>query len=95
MTDSQQVVAQLSIGALFFACRSCEYLKVPQTEKRRTDVLRFRNIRFCRNRREMKHNNPWIEFADCVSITFEFQKNDERDNTVTQMVSGDVLLCPV
>mmetsp|Transcript_24276 Transcript_24276/g.35977 ORF Transcript_24276/g.35977 Transcript_24276/m.35977 type:complete len:90 (+) Transcript_24276:1296-1565(+) len=65
-------VSQLSIGALFFACRLCKYLKVPQLEKRRTDVLRLRSIRFFRNGLEMKHNNLWLEYADCVSITFEF-----------------------
>eukprot|EP00957_Ditylum_brightwellii_P115223 8787505-Ditylum_brightwellii.AAC.1 len=92
--ESQRAVAQLAIGAFFFACRSCEYLKVPQAEKKRTDVLRLRNIRFHRNGRVMKHNNPWIKFSDCVSITFEFQKNHERDNTVTQMALGDVILCP-
>ena len=41
------------------------------------------------------HNDPRLEFADCVSITFEFQKADGRNDTVTQMASGDALLCPV
>ena len=42
-TESQRAKAQLAIGAIFFACRSCKYLtKVPQSEKRRTDVLRLR-----------------------------------------------------
>ena len=75
--------------------RSCEYLKVPQAEKRRTDVLRLRNIRFFRNGREMTHNNPWLEYADCVSVTFEWQKKDERMDTVTQMASRDLILCGV
>ena len=95
VTEPQRAVAQLAIGAFFFACRSCEYLKVPQAEKKRTDVLRLRNVTFRKNGRVMKHTNPWIEFADCVSILFEFQKNDKRDDTVTQMASGDVILCPV
>eukprot|EP00957_Ditylum_brightwellii_P204568 15339853-Ditylum_brightwellii.AAC.1 len=43
----------------------------------------------------MKHNSPWIKSADCVSITFEFQKNNERGDTLTQMASRDVILCPV
>eukprot|EP00957_Ditylum_brightwellii_P038365 2900436-Ditylum_brightwellii.AAC.1 len=45
--------------------KTCEYLKVPLAEKRRTDVLRLR------------------------------KKKEERDNTATQMASGDALLCPV
>ena len=31
----------------------------------------------------------------CICITFEMQKREEKDNTVTQMASGDILLCPV
>eukprot|EP00957_Ditylum_brightwellii_P017074 1288086-Ditylum_brightwellii.AAC.1 len=31
----------------------------------------------------------------CMSVTFEFQKSDERDDTVMQMASGDMLVCPV
>eukprot|EP00978_Attheya_sp_CCMP212_P036827 scaffold169849_cov31-Attheya_sp.AAC.1 len=30
-----------------------------------------------------------------VSITFEFQKNDERNNTVTMHRTGDAYMCPV
>ena len=94
-SETQKATSQLSIGAFFFAMRSCEYLKVPQAEKRRTDVLRLRNIRFFRNGREMTHNNPWLEYADCVSVTFEWQKKDERMDTVTQMASRDLILCGV
>ena len=94
-TETQRALYQLAIGAIFFACRGCEYLKVPQSEKRRTKILRLKNIRFFRKGKELSHNNPWLEFADCVSITFEFQKKDEKNDTVTQMTSGDALLCPV
>mmetsp|Transcript_30867 Transcript_30867/g.65030 ORF Transcript_30867/g.65030 Transcript_30867/m.65030 type:complete len:470 (+) Transcript_30867:3029-4438(+) len=94
-TETERAISQLAIGAFFFACRSCEYLKVPSAEKRRTDVLRLRNIRFLLNGRELDHGNSRLEFADCVAITFEWQKKDERMDTVTQMASGDALLCPV
>ena len=30
VTETQRAISQLTIGAYFFACRSCEYLKVPQ-----------------------------------------------------------------
>ena len=95
VTELQRAIIQLSIGAYFFACRSCEYLLVPQAEKRRTDILRIRNIRFFLNGRQLSLDDPWLEHADCVSITFEFQKKDERNDTVTQMASRDILLCPV
>ena len=87
VTELQRAIIQLSIGAYFFACRSCEYLLIPQAEKRRTDILRIRNIRFFSDGRELSHNDSCLEYADCVSITFEFQKKDERNDTVTQMAS--------
>ena len=36
-----------------------------------------------------------MNLVDCVSVTFEFQKKDERMDTVTQIASGDNLMCPV
>jgi len=94
-TEMQRALGQLSIGAFFFACRSCEYVKVPQAEMRRTDCLRLRNLRFFKDGIELAHNSPFLEFADCVSITFERQKKDERMDTITQLASGDAILCPV
>ena len=55
----------------------------------------IRNICFFFDGRELSHNDPRLEYADCVSVTFEFQKKDERNDTVTQMASMDILLCPV
>ena len=91
----QRAISQLVIGAFFFAMRSCEYLLVPQSEKRRIDILRLKNIRFFTEGIETSHDSPDLEFADCVLITFEFQKKDERNDTVTQIYSEDDLLCPV
>jgi len=56
-TEIQQATAQLAVGGFFFACRSCEYLKVPQAEKRRTDILRLRNLRFFKCGRELPHDH--------------------------------------
>ena len=50
---------------------------------------------FFRKGKEMKHNDPNLHLADSVSLTFEWQKNDERMDTVTHMASGDAFLCPV
>jgi hypothetical protein len=95
-TDVQKATAELAIGGFFFACRSCEYLKVPQAEKKRTDILRLCCIRFFDEfGQEIKHSSPDLERAHCVSITFERQKKDEKMDTVTQIHSGDPLLCPV
>jgi len=87
-TKTEQAISQLAIGALFFACRSCEYLKVPSQEKRRTDMLRLQNIRFFLRGKELARRDQNLELADCVSITFEWQKKDERMDMVTQMASG-------
>ena len=43
----------------------------------------------------MDHLDPQLEYADCVSKPFEWQKKDERMDTVTQMASGDRSLYPV
>ena len=64
---------------LFFAMRSCEHSRV--SGERRTKLLRLRNIQFYRGRRRMCHNDRSLLSADSVSVTFEFQKNDERDVT--------------
>ena len=48
-------------------------------------MLRLRNIRFFRNGKKMTHTNPWLEYADCVSVTFEWKKKDTRMDTVTKM----------
>ena len=58
-------------------------------------LLRLRNIQFYRGRRRMCHNDRSLLSADSVSVTFEFQKNDERDVTITQHCTHDATLCPV
>jgi len=89
-------IAQLAIGAFFFAMRSCEYLRTNiAEEKRRTKTLRVRNIRFFRKGRLVPHTHRSLALADTVSITFEFQKSDERHETITMHRSGDTVLCPV
>ena len=75
--------------------RSYEYLKVPQSEKRRTDILRLGNIRLFEDGLLLNHSNPQCECADNVSITFEFQKKDERNDTVTQKDTDHTFMSPV
>jgi hypothetical protein len=73
--------------------RSCEYIKVQDTRK--TKLLELRNIRFFRGNVLIPHSSSSLSLADCVSITFEFQKRDTKNDTITQHQSGDKLLCPV
>jgi len=95
LTETQRAISQLTIGAFYFAMRSCEYCKVPQALKRRTDILRLRNVAFLRRGRIIPHSSPELEYADCVMITFEFQKKDERNDTVTMHATGHKFMCPV
>ena len=86
-------IIQLAIGTWFFAMRSCEYLKVPG--ERKTERLCLRNIRFFRGGREIKHANRTLTSCDYFSITFEDQKNGEKNNIITMQCTYDLVLCPV
>jgi len=86
-------VGQLGKGAFFFAMRSCEYLKV--SGERRTKLLELQNLRFFKDRREVPHHDPNLHLADSITIEFVWQKNNERDATVTQHRTLDPELCPV
>ena len=89
-------IAQLCIGAIFFAMRSCEYLRTTaDEEKRRTNILKLKNIRFFSKGQIILHNHPDLALSDTVTVTFEFQKSDERNESVTMHRSGDPTLCPV
>ena len=94
-TELEIALAQLSIGAAFFACRSCEYSKVPKGDERRTKLLCLRNVRLFRDRRLISTPFTDLESADSVAITFEMQKNDEKHNTVIHGRTDDPTLCPV
>ena len=80
---------------MFFAFRSCKYLKVPQSEQRQTLQIWMRNIRFMKGGEVIPHSHPSIEFADNVAITFERQKRDLKHDTITHEATGDSVLCPV
>jgi hypothetical protein len=73
--------------------RSCEYVKV--SGYRKTKLLTVKNIRFFKGKRCLNHRDPLLHMADCVSITFEFQKKDSKNDIISQHRSGDHILCPV
>ena len=92
-TPLDAALGQLACGAFFFGMRSCEYLTV--TGQRNTKRLTIGNIRFFKHNQEITDKqSAMILFAETVSITFEFQKNKQRNITVTQPRSGKQL-CPV
>ena len=96
VTAWEKAVTQLFIGAIFFAMRSCEYLQTRFAEEsKRTHILRLNNIQFKKNGRGLPHTSQNLEEADIVMITFQFQKNDKRDQRVHMFRTSDPLLNPV
>ena len=91
--ERSRAIAELSIGAFFFAMRSCEYLQVSGTRK--TKRLTLRNLRFFFQGTELDHRSPLLANADVISITFVDQKNDQRNDTITMHASQHPTLCPV
>jgi hypothetical protein len=92
-SNVDKALCDFFIGAFFFAMRSCEYVSI--TRPRKTKLLALRNIRFFKGRHLMSHNDTLLHLADCVSITFELQKKETMNDTITQHSSSDKVLCPV
>ena len=78
-----EALGQLISGALFFACRSCEYSKVPDSEKRKTKILILNNIRFFKAFNEITITSL-LHSADFVEITFVCQKSDVKNEVIIQ-----------
>ena len=95
VTELDIALSQLTIGAAFFACRSCEYSIVPKTEERRTKILCLRNIRFFKKGHLISAPSADLELADSVAVTFEMQKNESKFDTVIHGRTDDPVLCPV
>jgi hypothetical protein len=82
VSSFDKALCQLFIGAFFFAMRSCEYVKVQGPRK--TKLLTAKNIRFYSGNHLIPHSSPNLLFAECVSITFEFQKRETKNDVITQ-----------
>ena len=95
LSELDRAIVQLTGLGIFFAFRSCEYLDVPYAKHGQTEILRLRNIRFFKDGELVQHSHPELEYSDCISLTFERQKREEKNDTVTQEASGDSVLCPV
>ena len=96
VTAKDKAIAWLLIGAIFFAMRSCEYLKTCKHEdSKRTKILRTRNLKFKKDGIIIPHSSKELTKADMVIITFEFQKNNLRHQTIHMYSTNDKLLNPV
>ena len=91
----QLAVGQLVRLGFFFAMRSREYLKVPKAEQGRTKILVLRNLRFIRDGKVMSHEDLDLEQADCLAVTFEMQKKDDKNDTVHHKATKDRTMCPI
>jgi hypothetical protein len=74
-----------------------EYSKTTTAEEsKRTKILRLRNFIFFKNIKELPHDHPELHLADYVNITFDYQKNDERNESAGMFrATNDGLLRPV
>jgi hypothetical protein len=78
--------------------RSCEYSDVQGD--RRKKILCVRNLHFFDSKnKDISNNWDTIENTVTVAITFEFQKKDVRNKTISHQTSGDKMgdgeMCPV
>ena len=73
VTEGDRHTADLAMGAFFFACRSCEYLKVKG--KRRTKTIAKSDVRFSKGKVVLPHDSPDLHLADKVVVRFRDQKN--------------------
>ena len=101
-TKQNEAIGQLIVGALFFAMRSCEFSTTSGAEQKRTKLLTVENIRFFDKNaagliQAISHSStsPPPQDANCVAITFENQKNGEKDATITQHRTPEGRICPV
>ena len=95
VTDRDLAVTWLTIGAIFFAMRSCEYLRTAAEGTKRTKIITIGNIIFKKGTSIVPHDSPELTMSDLVRIRFTYQKNDRRDVCIHMFRSGDETLCPV
>ena len=94
VTHVDHAEATLLCGAFFFTMRSCKYSKV--SGYRRTKIIKIKNVRFFLEKKVLSHDDPrLLPLADSVTIHFKIQKNDERNEKVTQQRNFHASLCPV
>ena len=69
---------------------------MPKAEEGRTKILLLQNLRFIRDGKVMSHDDSdsELDIADCLAITFEMQKKDDKNNTVHHEATRDQTMCP-
>jgi hypothetical protein len=95
VTELDKAIIQITIGAAFFACHSCEYLKVPRREMKPTILLCLQNIGFFMDGQLIWAPSDNLELVDSIVMTFKMQKNKQKHKTVIHRRTEDATLCPV
>lgn len=93
--ETRTAISQLAIAGWFFACQSCEYLQVPESQQCQTRLLTVQNITFQKDGKIIPHSSPLLTLADCISVTFEYQKNNDEFETITQWKTNHKVMFPV
>jgi hypothetical protein len=93
ITEGDRHTADLAICAFFFACRSCEYLRVKGP--RRTKTIAKGDIRFRKGRVILPHDSPDLHLADKVEVRFRDQKNRIKGAWRTAWATSDPDANPV
>ncbi len=88
-------MGELVAAAHFWAMGSCKYCKVTKAEQQQTKQLCLGNIAFIQGDNILDHSSAELNLVDCVSITFEQQKNDKKSDTVTHWRTADPIVCPI
>jgi hypothetical protein len=95
VTELDRAIVQLTISTAFFACCSCEYLKVPRRDMKCTKLLCLRNIIFFKDRPLISALSDSLELANSIAVTFKRQKNDNKHDTVIHGWTYNANFCPV
>ena len=101
LTEKQRAITQLVIWAFFFACRSCEYLKVPQAEKTQNGCLAPLEHPVFQRRKRVEPQQPRTRICRLCLDNFRMAKErreDEQSHTSPfgrqTPVSGETMGCP-
>ena len=88
-------MADLVCADFFFAMRPYEYTKTLTTaESKRTKIITLWNINFYRNNPILGHDQD-RQNTDWVNITLEYEKNDDRNESIGMYRSNHQRFCPV
>jgi hypothetical protein len=92
-TPAEEAAADLAMAAFFFACRSCEYIKV--SGPRRTKPIRVGDVQFRQGKAIVPHDSPELHQAETVALIFWDQKNRSKYQTQTAWATMDPQANPV